>query len=225
MASRFWLVDQGTPPINPAFDAGWEQNGQADRKRMILKRRSETIQALANSTSITVPITTTQDILCRQFVSDPLVSILFTGTVSLVIRTSESATTANVTLAAVLKLCDQFGGNLRTLFSTFNTDTEFAASGSDATRIVNAQTVTTTTGQAGDRLVLELGGHAAAPTAATSYLMRFGNSAASDFALTSALTTDLNPWMELSIDLHDDAFNGSRFVRAPDGISVGDRVR
>jgi len=225
MASRFWLVDQGTPPISPAFDAGWEQTGQADRKRLLLKRKSESIVALANSTNITVPITTTQDILCRQFISDPFVSVSLVGTVSLVIRCSESATTANVTLAAVLKIVDQFGNTPRTLFSTFNTDTEFAAAGSDATRIVNAQAITTTTLLAGDRLVLELGGHAAGPTAATTYLMRFGNAATSDFALTSALTTDLNPWLELSADLHTDDFSNTQSVRAADGISVTERTR
>src|SRR6185436_3763295 len=225
MATRFLLTNSGPAAVNPAFDGGWEQTGQADRVRMLTKQDQSSFQALANGTSITVPITTTQDILCRQFVSDPYPATQWLGTVSLVIRVFENALTNNVTLAVVVKICDQSGGNLRTLFSTFGTDTEFAASGSDATRIVNAQALSTTTGQVGDRLVVEVGGHATGPTAAGSYTMRFGNNAASDFALTSALTTDLNPWVEISQTLHEDRFNNYQSIRADDGISVGDRVR
>jgi len=85
--------------------------------------------------------------------------------------------------------------------------------------------LTTTTGQVGDRLVVEVGGHAAGPSAGGSYTMRFGNNAASDFALTSALTTDLNPWVEISQTLHEDRFTNYQSIRADDGISVGERIR
>jgi len=224
-ATRFHLVSAGASPITPAFDAGWEQNGQADRVRMVRDRLESTKVALANSTTITVPITTTQDILCRQFIGDSMPAVNMIGTFSLVVRAFESATTANVTLAVVVKLVGQDGGNQRVLFSTFNTDTEFAASGSDATRIVNAQTITSTVGQPGDRLVIEIGGHAAAPSGAGSYNLRFGNNAASDFALTSGLTTDLNPWAEFSFGIFDDMFNNFEFASAGDGMSVSERCR
>jgi hypothetical protein len=232
MASRFYLTNIGASAVNPSFDAGWEQTGQADRVRWVPKLRMATLETLVNSTAITVPITTTQDILCRQFVSDPIpprnfeTSILF----GLVIRVFENANTNNVTLAAVLKLVSQDGQTARgTLFSTFTTDTEFPLSASAATRIVNNIAVTNVVSRPGDRLVLELGGHAAAPPAAGSYTMRFGSSAATDFALTSALTTDLNPWAELSVDIFGSGLNNYQFASGRDGnagaLSFTDKIR
>lgn len=190
---------------------------------MVRNRLESVLSALADSTTITVPITTTQDILCRQFVGPSMPAVNLIGTFSLVVRAIESAITANVTLAVVVKLVGQDGSNQRTLFSTFNTDTEFGTTA--ATRIVNAQTITTTVSIPGDRIVIEIGAHAAAPTAGTTYNMRWGNSAASDFALTSALTTDLNPWAEFSFGIFDDMFNNFQFPSAPDGISVTEKAR
>lgn len=224
-ATRFHLVSAGATALTPAFDAGWEQTGQADRVLMVRNRLESVLTPLADSATITVPITTTQDILCRQFIGPSMPAVNLIGTFSLVVRAFESATTANVTLAVVAKLVAQDGSNQRTLFSTFNVDTEFALSASAATRIVNAQTITSTVGQPGDRLVIEVGGHAAAPSAATSYNLRFGNNAASDFALTSALTTDLNPWAEFSFGIFDDMFNNYEFASAGDGISVTNKIR
>jgi len=199
-ARRFYFSRTVSAPVSPSFDAGWEQTGTALRGMLIPKLLLSATDALTND-QVTVPITTTQDILNRQFVSGPIRAQSISGTFSLVVRCSENATTNNATLAVVVKLCRQDGTLGATLFSTFNTDTEFAVTASAATRIVNAQALTTTSAQDGDRIIVEIGVHAAAPTAAGSAIQRFGTSAASDFALTSALTTDLNPWCEFSNDL------------------------
>src|SRR5262245_26856145 len=71
-ATRFYLTNAGASEVNPSFDAGWEQNGQADRVIWIPKPQTKALQTLADGTAITVPITTTQDYLCRQFVSQPI---------------------------------------------------------------------------------------------------------------------------------------------------------
>lgn len=226
MATRFLLPAEGSgaPSVSPAFDAGWEQTGQATRLKLLRKTGLSALSTLANTGTRTVPITTTQDILGNQFVSDPIPPQRIIGTVSYVSRVLESASTANVTLAVVLRVVSQDGGTVRgTLFSTFNTGTEFGTSAS--TRIVSAQAVTPLTTQPGDRLVLEVGGHAAGPTAGTTYTMRFGTSASSDFALTSGLTTDLNPWLELSQDLWAGLPVNYQAVRVGDGLSVSERLR
>ena len=57
------------------------------------------------------------------------------------------------------------------------------------------------------RLVLEIGSNAAGPTAAGNFRHRIGCAAATDFALTTALTTDLNPWFELSHNLDTTSVN------------------
>jgi hypothetical protein len=229
-ATRFYfpIEGSGTPNISPSFDAGWEQNGQATRLKLLNKKQLSSLSTIADTGTRTVPITTTQDILCNQFVSDPIppqridTSCLF----SLIIRCFESATTANVTLAVVVRVVSQDGGTVRgTLFSNFNQDTEFALSASAATRIVAQTAVTAVTTQPGDRIVVEIGGHAAGPTAATSYTMRQGDSATTDFALTTALTTDINPWCEFSKDLFNVDNNNYKTLRADNGISVGERVR
>lgn len=219
MATRFYFSTTAST-VSPAFDAGWEQTGQAVRRQLLRKTQLSSTAALTNSTAVTVPITTTQDILCAQFASAPLPPMrVMAGTVSAIVRALESAATANVTLAVVVKAHPADGGaSLGTLYSTFTIDTEFGTTA--ATRIVNAGTVTALTIGTPWRLVVEVGGHAAAPTAATTYTMRFGTAGASDFALTSGLTTDLNPWVEFSQDLLEIDLNNFMFLSAGNGLSV-----
>lgn len=226
MATRFYLPAEGsgTPNISPAFDAGWEQNGQATRLKLLRKTTLSVLSTIGANGTRTVPITTTQDILCNQFVSDPIPPQNIIGTVSFIIAALESAITANVMLAIVVKVVSQDGAVVRgTLFSNFNQDTEFATT--QSTRIVNAQSVTNVITQPGDRIVLEVGGHAAAPTAATTYTMRQGDNNAADFALTSALTTDLNPWLEFSQNIYSTDTNNYQQVKVGDGLSTGEKIR
>ena len=224
MPTRFYLHATGSAALSPAFDAGWEQTGQAVRLPMDVKMALTATTPLTDSSAITVPITTTQQILAYQFVSNQVflpvrldASVLF----SMVLRGLESATTANVFLAYVLRA---FPANSTTALATLassmtNTGTEFAATA--ATRIFGNGTstvaLTATTLREPWRLVLEVGGHAQAPTAAGTYTYRVGCSATSDFALTSALTTDLNPWMELSVDLDSTRFGNYQDLRAGRG--------
>jgi hypothetical protein len=211
-ARRFYFTRAVSAPVNPPFDTGWEQTGEALRGMLVPKLMLSALDALTND-QVTVPITTTQDILTRQFVSGPVRAGIINGTFSLVVRCSENATTNNATLAVVVNLVSQDGQTLRgALFSNFNQDTEFAVTASAATRIVNAQALTQRTAQDGDRIVVEIGVHAAGPTAAGSAIARFGTDAASDFALTSALTTDLNPWCEFSNDLWPSLPNNYAYV-------------
>lgn len=198
---------------------------------MDLKNEVSALTALASSSSITVPITTTQQILGFQFVSNRVfkpVRLDASVTFSMVIRTTEAATSANAFLAYVLRAFTPDGGtSLGTLASRMtNAGTEFTTAAQ--TRILSAIALTATTLSQPWRLVLDLGAHAQGPTAAQSYTLRAGCNAASDFALTSALTTDLNPWMELSVDL--DALAGVRLpsfmgARVGSGGCVNEKIR
>jgi hypothetical protein len=229
MPTRFYLPAEGSgaPTVSPAFDSNWEQTGQATRLRLRYKQTVSTVSTLADTGTRTVPITTTQDILGTQFVSDPIPAQTIRGQCSLVIRTIESTVDANVTLAVVLRLMSNDGATSRgTLFSVFGTGTEYAVTA--ATRIVASSNVTSFTAQPGDRLVLEVGARATTPVSAQTYTHRLGHSAATDFALTAALTTDLNPWLELSQDLFKGATNwenGRSFGVAASGVSVTERTR
>lgn len=202
------------------------------RLPLVLKNELAATTALTDSAAITVPITTTQQILCYQFVSSRVflpvrldASVLF----SMIIRGLESATTANVFLAFVLRAMTPDGGtSLGTLGSSMvQAGTEFVATA--ATRIfgdgITTVALTPTTVSQPWRLVIDIGGHAQAPTAAGTYTYRAGSSAASDFALTSALTTDLNPWMELSLNLTATRFNNFQAVRVGSGMTSTERLR
>lgn len=232
MATRFFLQATGSAAVSPSFDAGWEQTGQAVRLPMPRKNTMSVRTTLADSTAVTVPITTTQDILGYQFVSDEVflpVRITAQDVLSMVIRGLENATTNNVFLAYVLKAVSPDGGtSLGTLSSDFaGGGTEFVATA--ATRIFGNGTttvaLTATTLSQPWRLVLEVGGHATGPTAAGSYTYRAGSSAATDFALTSALTTDLNPWMELSLNLNASKLNNYMAVKVGSGMGCSERIR
>jgi hypothetical protein len=198
---------------------------------MDLKPLMAAKSTLTDSGNITVPITTTQDILCFQFVSNQVfkpVKLDASVLLSIVIRASESSTNANVVLAYSLRAFTADGlTSLGTLASSFaNTGTEFGTTA--ATRIFgSATTIALTATQLSEhwRLVLDIGAHAEAPAAAATYLMRAGCSAASDFALTSALTTDLNPWLELSFNLNATRFNNSQHPRVGSGMSVTEKTR
>jgi hypothetical protein len=230
--TRLYLHASGSAPVTPAFDAGWEQTGQAVRLPMDIKSQLEVATALANASAITVPITTTQQILGAQFVSRQVfkptridASMLF----SMVLRGLENATTNNVFLAYVLRAFSADGLTaLATLASSMtNAGTEFVATA--ATRIFGngTSTVALTAATLAEpwRLVIDIGGHAQAPSAAGSFTYRYGCNAASDFALTSALTTDLNPWIELSADLGAVRLNNYHGARVGNGMSVSEKIR
>lgn len=224
-ATRFYFDSTVTPNITPSYDAGWELTAEALRLPLIYKKVVLVATAFASS-EITIPITTTQDILSRQFISSPIPAQMLLGTFSLVIRTREVNAGGNATLAVVVKVVSQDGTVVRgTLFSTFNTDTEFGTTA--ATRIVNAQAITALTTLPGDRIAVEIGAHAAAPSVGTTFHARIGTAdpTFTDFALTSGLTTALNAWCEFSQDLFNVDNNNYRSVRADSGISVAERVR
>lgn len=195
---------------------------------MDLSKRKSVATALADSAAITVPITTTQQILAYQFVSNQIfnpVRLDASVTLSMVLRGLENATTTNVFLAYVLRAFSADGLTaLATLASSMtNAGTEFVATA--ATRIFNAIALTAATLNQPWRLVIDVGGHAQAPTVAGTYTYRAGNNAATDFALTSALTTDLNPWIELSANLDALVLRNYQHLKVGNGMSMSEKIR
>lgn len=223
MATRFYLNTAITPPVSPAYSATWGQTGEASRVSLTYKPSLSAATALADTT-VTVPITTTQNILARQFVSPPLSQGgIISGLLSFVVRVSQAATTNNANLFIELRVCDNGGSTFRGTLYSATTDTAYPTVA--ATRINGGNAMTAVTAYPGDRLVLEVGTRAVGPTAAGSAVHRFGTNAASDFALTTALTTDLNPWLELAQNIFSGLPNNQQFVRVPDGMSTTERMR
>lgn len=227
MATRFYLPSSGAAPVSPAYDAAWEQTGEADRVALGFLDNDGTT-ALTDKT-VTVPITTSQQILSRQFVSTPLHAINISGTVSCVLRGLESALTANAFPAIGVRVVSNDGATVRGTLLTVQSTGGVEYVTTAATRLLGNRLstleVTPVTSVQGDRLVIEIGVDAQAPEAATTATQRFGNNAASDFAFTSALTTDLNPWVEFSMDLFGSPLNNYSFVSVGDGMSTGEKIR
>lgn len=215
-ATRYYLPTTSASPITVTPDASWNDITQTSTIRMIPKGQLSVKTTLTDSGS-TVPTTTTQNWLSFQHISDPIPPQRFIGTFSMVIRCDEGDLGANATLAVSVRILSQDGGTVRgTLYSVFGTDTEFPISG--VTKIVNAVAVTTVVTQPGDRIVVETGARYAAPTLDTFMDLRYGTSATSDFALTSGLTTNLNPWCEFSQDVYATNFNNYHSIKS---ISTG----
>lgn len=198
MVTRFYFPSSGSPSVSPTYDADWEQTGEADR---VLMSTTKTNTALTNKT-VTVPITTLQQILARQFVSAPLSAQTFSGSFNIVIRCSEAASGADAYMYVISRTYNPNTGVFQTLRGAIIPGTEFPLTASAATRgpALNYG-VTGITVADGDVMVIEIGVYADAPSAASTGTLRFGDNNASDFALTSGLTTDLNPWMEFSMDI------------------------
>jgi hypothetical protein len=178
---------------------------------------------------VTIPITTVQQVLAYQCVSTDVFQPAFLDasvTYSLVMRCSEAATTNNAHLAFVLRAVSADGARaLVTLASSMtNVGTEYAVTAE--TRIFGPSALTASVMVEPWRVVLEIGTHAQAPSAAGSFVHRVGSAAATDFALTTALTTDLNPWLELSRNLNETRLGAYHSIKAGNGISVaGSMVR
>lgn len=230
MATRFYLPAEGSAAasVSPAFDAGWEVTTGASRLQLLEKLTLSTTSTIANSRTVSTAITTTQDYLHDQYISGPIPPQNITGTVSFVVSVTQTPAPVApaLTLAFIAKVISNDGNTVRgTLLSVFGTDTQYSPSSSFATRIVNAQAVTAVTTQPGDRLLIEVGTHANAPAKASGVIFSLGDNNASDFALTSGLTTTLNPWVEFSQNIWSSDTNNYQFVKVGDGMSVSEKIR
>jgi len=198
MATRLYPQSTGTPPFTPAIaDGGWELDAAAFVARNMSTAKANT----ALTTLSSVPGgTVTQQYRYGCFVSDTFnVAQTIAGTCSLVVgKCAETTTSGDAHLAFALRVTTGSGTHRATLATVMATSTEFPLIASAATRIHSAIAVTSFSAAAGDRLVLEIGVHGVTP-ANEIMQMRIGDpTATADFALTSGLTTDLCPWIELS---------------------------
>lgn len=224
MATRFYLTETGTSTVYTP-DAGWEIASGYTKKLLVFKpQTSSPLSTGGLQDNETVPITTTQDILSMQLISGPLHAQVISGTISAVISCFADVTTVNATFCLVARIVSSDGLVSRgTLFSVFSTGTAYGTTLS--TRIVNAQTLTPQRALDGDRLVIELGSHTAAPTTTGTVTMWGPFTAAADYALTAGLTTQINPWIEFSQDIYAPMPNNHQSFKVGDGMSTGERIR
>lgn len=198
MATRFYLPLGGTLGSSPTVDSNWERQIAAFARYPMPTAKTNT--ALGTYSAL-FGATATSQTLWMQWVSDTLnVDQTISGTMSMVIgKCAETSTGGDAHLAFSARVMQGDTSTPRgTLLLYHATSTEFPLIASAATRIHSARAITTVAALAGDRIVMEIGIHGVTPVNETMQ-MRFGDpTAAADFALTAALTTDLCPWWELS---------------------------
>jgi hypothetical protein len=194
VATRLYLPLTGTSPVAPPHDAAWEVQSTNSFPTSGTKLNS----ALVDVTIDPISLTSTHQEEFGQWITGTLdVNQTISGTVSIVVRGLESAATANAHLAFSLRVIKPDLTDRGVLLLQHAAATEFVTAAE--TRIHNALAIATVNGLAGDRIVMEVGGHFVTPASGTTLTLRLGDpSATGDFALTSGLTTDLCPWFELS---------------------------
>ena len=202
MATRLYMgsvaaPDAASPNIT---DGGWER----DSGSFFIGTLKPTKQNTALTTkSALFGATATSQSRYATFISDTLnVDQTISGTFSLVVgKCAETALSDDAHLAYALRVVDGALAPLAVLSTIMATSTEFPLMASAATRIQSAKAITSFNAPAGSRIILEIGVHGVTPANKTVQL-RYGDpTATADFALTTALTTDLCPWGEISTNL------------------------
>lgn len=203
MATRLYLPVFGVPNITPAF-AAWGLTTGADRIRAAAVK---TATALTSKASAAVGVTTTRDVLVRQYLSDPLSGAqTITGTVKGVIRALESATTANAQAQVTIRVVSKDGTTVRGTLLALSTA---AAASEFGTTLANRKfplawvspgaTLSSVAAQDGDRIAIEFGSRFIATTVATTTAtLNFGDNAAADATEDETGTAANNPWLEFS---------------------------
>jgi len=199
MATRFYFPASGSAAISPAVDSMWDESVSGFFRAPLVTTPSDT--ALASFGAYTTTQATQQS-CWAQFVSDTLdvAQTITTPNIDAICRGSEGATGDNTYFAFTIRVLTRDGGSVRGTIKQQGTNTGGSEFGTAMrTRIWDNLTGSTVNAEAGDRIVIEIGQHAQAPTVAPSGTMRFGDpTASSDFALTTNLTTDLRTWIEFT---------------------------
>jgi hypothetical protein len=201
VATRLYFQSTGSAPFSPAFaDGGWERDSAA-----YAAYRTSTAKWNSALTTLSAVFgsTATSQTRYGAWVSPPLdVAQTISGTFSLVVgKCAETTTSGDAHLAYAVRVVDSAGAHRATLATVMATSTEFPVVANAATRIHNGTAISSFAANAGDRIVIELGIHGVTPANETMQ-MRVGDpTGTADFALTAALTTDLDPWGEFSQNL------------------------
>jgi len=224
MATRLYLPASGSAPLGSlAVDGGWEQTTGLVRRPCYTSKQNT---SLANDAR-TWASASTQDWCWLQYQSPQMsygYSWTTSDTISMVIRVLEGNSACNDHLAYVVKVVSADGITVRgTVGAFFSTSTEWGTSA--ATRIHSARTngASNFTSYPGDRIIIEIGSHGVTPSTSYTQTMRLGDpSGTNDFALTSGLTTDLCPWVELSRLV---AFGNALITGQADGCKVNENIQ
>lgn len=212
--TRFYLPSTGAAAVSPVYSAYHSVPGGIARRPLVPTTPSDTAFAAVNITEATD--TSPYTVLGRQFIGPAdLVEGVLSGTVSAVIRASETAADADASMTLRVLAYSGDGIVLRGVLYDGTMGSELATTAE--TRIVNAGALNPVIVQAGDRFVVEIGAtFLNVTTSSRGVDFNFGDVAASsDYALADGLTAVGRPWIELT----------TTTTPLPDACPTGYRVR
>lgn len=200
MATRFYFPASEAAAITPSFDAGWNYNSEALRRRLAKPKGSS---AIATGTQIgpwTAAQTPEHKALDRQYISDPIVGGTISGTCKGQLMVREYATGDNVgTTNLKVWVVKPDGTSRGTLLAigAYGTALEFISNATHRNAILaNGDALSSVVAVDGDRIVVEIG-YNGTSTATPEASAKWGENA-TDLPENQTQTTDGAGWFEFS---------------------------
>lgn len=204
MATRIYLPSSGDPDVTPSSWIFTNQINPVTYKASPAKAGTSMITR-TQATGTTSPTTRAM----ARYVIGPLSAQSISGTLRCVIRSRESATGANATLAVAAKIVQPDGSDRAVLLGVSASDSATATYELTTTLSsrraydVSENYPITLTGQSasdGDYLVIELG-FRSATSVSRNIDLRLGDSGGADLTDGTGETNDYDGWVEFSQDL------------------------
>lgn len=194
--TRFYLPSTGAAEVTPAFSASWNLTTSADQLRCTTVKQATTMtnKVTANSSSV-------QNILNRQYVSDPIAGQTISGTVNGQVRGRESNNAMNGFSSITIRVVSNDGTTVRgTPLAITTGATEYSTAVTNRNTPISSA-LTSVNAQNGDRIVIEIGARQMAASTNRNVTQSFGDDSATDLAVDETTTTADNPWVEFSGDI------------------------
>jgi hypothetical protein len=220
-AVRYYLSTSAAAAVSPARESHWTAANFALAGKAMDTAKSNSalaaeIPALTYGTGGTCDLAVAPGrMVLRQWVGPQIGVFDFTGsTVSLVLKTAASGSSLTMKLNMSVRLYHT-DATLTTLLAANAADYDTTFPTTAATRIANAVALAAVVSQNNDRLVVEVGVNFSVLSATCRWpIMTDGDpSASADYALTTALTTNLDPWVEFSGTLPAPTIYNGQFLQ------------
>lgn len=216
MATRLYLPSSGSPPVSPAYDAGWEDITIAARLPCGTTKADTVMTQVVFFDSSPISM----DILFRQYISPPLdgAQTISAQEIRFVIGALQGHGNNNMFTSFGVRVFSEDGLTLRsTLLAVTRDQVELITS---LISRKNTPSSSSYSAASGDRIVIEIG-TGGDPISAKSHdsAIRIGDEATNDLDLSDSDTDDDNPWVEFATDTL--VFEGE----APPGEPADEKLR
>lgn len=213
--TRFYLPSTGAAAVSPAYASQWDDTVNAASRLTMVRTRINSAFATITPMETTSSSVIGLDLLARQYVSEPIVGDqTISGTLNGQMRMSDTSPTTqgDWTPQMIVRVVSNDGSTVRGTTHggdtrTTNVDEITATLRNQRNPATGISPVTLSSVSAldGDRIVVEIGArNQNFSTANVGINVRFGDNNASDLTEGGTETTDLNPWIEFSMNINFD---------------------